>query len=138
MISEAQKAKIRQKRYAAAAAITALAPLLSAVLLEGGVSTWIALVVGVLGIISGAGGLGVAAAKTKTQRENGVFDEVQPPSTQEQVVNGITEIVQAAEATAAAKNAIAQAAATVLGVGLTTAVDAASAVDQAIAAARKA
>lgn len=138
MISEAQKAAIRQKRYAAAAAITALAPLLSAVLLEGGVSTWIALVVGVLGIISGAGGLGVAAAKTKTQRENGVFDEVQPPSTQEQVVNGITEIVQAAEATAAAKNAVAQAAATVLGVGLTTAVDAASAVDQAIAAARKA
>lgn len=138
MISEAQKAKIRQKRYAAAAAITVLAPLLATALAEGGVSKWVALVVGSLGFLSGAGGLGVAAAKTRVQRENGVFDEpAEQPSMLEQVVNGINEIAQAAETTAAAKDTVAQTAATVLGIGVTAVVDGASAVDQAIAAARK-
>lgn len=138
MISEAQKAKIRQKRYAAAAAITVLAPLLATALAEGGVSKWVALVVGALGFLSGAGGLGVAAAKTRVQRENGVFDEPEPVSAVEQVINGLNVIVDAAQSAVADRDTITQAAASVLGVGVNAVVDGASAVDQAIAAARKA
>lgn len=134
MISETQKAAIRQKRYAAAGAITVLAPLLSAALLEGGVSKWVAVAVAVLGLATGASGLGVAAAKTRTQREAGVFDEPEPKSPVEQVLSGLNEIVDSAANAVAARDTITQAAATVLGIG----VDAATAVDQAIAAARKA
>ena len=134
MISEAQKAAIRQKRYAAAAAITVLAPVLATALAEGGVSKWVAVAVAVLGLATGAGGLGVAAAKTRTQREAGVFDEPEPTSPVEQVLSGLNEIVDSAANAVAARDTITQAAATVLGIG----VDAATAVDQAIAAARKA
>lgn len=134
MISEAQKAAIRQKRYAAAAAITVLAPVLATALAEGGVSKWVAVAVAVLGLATGAGGLGVAAAKTRTQRESGVFDEPEPKSPVEQVLSGLNEIVDSAASAVAARDTVTQAAATVLGIG----VDAATAVDQAIAAARKA
>lgn len=134
MISEAQKAAIRQKRYAAAAAITVLAPVLATALAEGGVSKWVAVAVAVLGLATGAGGLGVAAAKTRTQREAGVFDEPAPRSPVEQVLSGLNEIVDSAASAVAARDTVTQAAATVLGIG----VDAATAVDQAIAAARKA
>lgn len=137
MISEAQKAKIRQHRYTAAAALTVLGPALAAALAEGGVSKWLAVLVAAAGLLSGAGAAATAAAKTRAQRDAGLFDETEqpePPSTLDQVVNGLNEIAQTAAAAVAAKDTVSQAAAQVLGIG----VDAASAVDQAIAAAREA
>lgn len=135
MISEAQKAAIRQKRYAAAAAITVLAPVLATALAEGGVSKWVAVVVAALGLFTGAGGLAAAAAKTRTQREAGVFDQPEPQSPVDQVLNGLNQIVDAAASAVAARDTVTQAAATVLGVG---AAQVSSAVDRAIESARKA
>lgn len=134
MITEAQKAKIRQHRYTAAAALTVIGPALAAALAEGGASKWLAVFVAAAGLLSGAGAAATAASKTRVQRESGMFDEQSTPSTLEQVIDGLTGIAQAAASAVADKDRVTAAAASVLGVGV---VDAATAVDEAIAAARR-
>jgi hypothetical protein len=95
-MSEAAKAKIRETRYTAAAVITVAGPLLAAALAEGGVSKWVAVVIAVAGVLTGGAGTAVAAAKTRAQRKDGVFDPApEPPSPLDLVVENLPVVAQA-------------------------------------------
>lgn len=95
MTIEDQKAKIRQYRYLAASILTLAGPAIAAALLEGGVSKWIAAAVAIGGVLSGAGALGQAASRTKSQRADGMFDPAPaPPTPLEQVITGVAATVQ--------------------------------------------
>lgn len=122
MSDEGYKSKVREHRYTAAALITVAGPALALALEQGGVSNWVAVVIAVGSVLTGAAGLGTAAVKTREQRNNGTFDPPPPPpapvSPVDQVLGGLAEVTGRAVEAGRDLDKVTQAASSALGLGV--------------------